>query len=69
MWLDLSWRLDRLRAAIAANNPAAIREKMKEIVPEYDSDANGLAETTTARLAPIRQPESRECTNPIMISR
>jgi FlaA1/EpsC-like NDP-sugar epimerase len=69
MWLDLSWRLDRLRAAIAANNPAAIREKMKEIVPEYDSDANGSAETTTARLAPIRQPESRECTNPIMISR
>ena len=67
LWLDLNWRLDRLRAAIAANNPAAIREKMKEIVPEYDSDANGSAESAGERSAPIRRSATRKHSNDMLM--
>jgi FlaA1/EpsC-like NDP-sugar epimerase len=57
LWLDLNWHLDRLRLAIAANDPVAIRQKMKEIVPEYASLETGLAESAGVQSIPIRQTE------------
>ena len=38
-WRDLRRQLDELRIVIATRGPAGIREKIKEIVPEYSSPA------------------------------
>jgi len=57
LWLDLNWHLDRLRLAIAANDPVAIRQKMKEIVPEYASLETGLAESAGVQSIPISRTE------------
>jgi FlaA1/EpsC-like NDP-sugar epimerase len=69
LWLDLNWRLDRLRVAIAANDPVAIRDKMKEIVPEYASLANGSAESAEVQLTPMSRPELPEFTSPLTVLR
>ena len=36
-WRDLEHKLDELRISLSTRGPAGIREKMKEIVPEYSS--------------------------------
>ncbi len=38
-WRDLERKLDELRISLSTRGPAGIREKMKEVVPEYSSHA------------------------------
>jgi FlaA1/EpsC-like NDP-sugar epimerase len=67
LWPGLNWHLGRLRLAMTANDPVAIREKIKEIVPEYAGVAPGLSETTEARTAAARQRETPELTGYVTV--
>jgi FlaA1/EpsC-like NDP-sugar epimerase len=43
-WYDLNRHLGQLRTATSVNSAAAIRAKMKEIVPEYSNGVDDLSE-------------------------
>jgi FlaA1/EpsC-like NDP-sugar epimerase len=51
-WFDLERHLDQLRASMFTKGSAGIREKMKEIVPEYSSFTNDPLEGNTVRMNP-----------------
>ena len=60
-WLDLERKLAELRISISTRGPAGIREKMKEIVPEYSShlpDGSSVIQTET------KPAEKRNATSP-----
>jgi FlaA1/EpsC-like NDP-sugar epimerase len=69
LWPDLNWHLDQLRASIAADDPVAIREKMKEIVPEYATLANGFAESAEVQLTPVTRREKLGFASPTVVLR
>ena len=49
-WFDLKSQLDQLRTAMSTKGAAGIREKMKEIVPEYSNHAGNRIEDGIVRL-------------------
>ena len=51
-WLDLNPHLHQLGASMSANDAAAIREMMKEIVPEYSNLTEDQPESGGVRLNP-----------------
>jgi FlaA1/EpsC-like NDP-sugar epimerase len=51
-WHDLKRHLAQLKTIISAKGPAAVRAKMKEIVPEYSNGLDDLPENTGVLAGP-----------------
>jgi FlaA1/EpsC-like NDP-sugar epimerase len=51
-WFSLKRHLDQLRMCIFTKGAAGIREKIKEIVPEYSSHASDRPERSTVQIKP-----------------
>jgi FlaA1/EpsC-like NDP-sugar epimerase len=51
-WFELHRHLEELRTATSIDGAAAIRAKMKEIIPEYSYESDNQPETSVARMAP-----------------